>query len=43
MTYATTNPYTGEVVKTFPDATDAEIIQAIEAANKAFLSWKKTP
>ncbi len=43
MTYATTNPYTGEVVKTFPDATDAEIIQAIEDANKAFLSWKKTP
>lgn len=43
MTYTTTNPYTGEVVKTFPDATDAEIVQAIENANKAFLSWKKTP
>jgi succinate-semialdehyde dehydrogenase/glutarate-semialdehyde dehydrogenase len=26
MPYATTNPYTGQVVKTFPDATDAEII-----------------
>ncbi|WP_158770403.1 NAD-dependent succinate-semialdehyde dehydrogenase [Paraglaciecola sp. L1A13] len=42
MTYATTNPYTGEVVKTFPDATDAEIIQAIEDANTAFLSWKNS-
>ena len=43
MSYATTNPYTGEVVKTFPDATDAEIIQAIEDANTAFLAWRKTP
>lgn len=43
MTYATTNPYTGEVVKTFADATDAEVVQAIEDANKAFLSWKETP
>jgi succinate-semialdehyde dehydrogenase/glutarate-semialdehyde dehydrogenase len=42
MTYATTNPYTGEVLKTFPDATDSEVIQAIEDANMAFLSWKET-
>lgn len=42
MSYATTNPYTGEVVKTFPDATDAEIIKAIEDADKAFSSWKET-
>jgi succinate-semialdehyde dehydrogenase/glutarate-semialdehyde dehydrogenase len=42
MGYATTNPYTGEVVKTFPDATDAEIIKAIEDADKAFSSWKET-
>lgn len=42
MGYATTNPYTGEVVKAFPTATDAEIIQAIEAANTAFKFWKKT-
>jgi len=32
MSYATTNPYTGKVVKTFPDATDAEVKQAIEKA-----------
>jgi succinate-semialdehyde dehydrogenase/glutarate-semialdehyde dehydrogenase len=42
MTYATTNPYTGEVLKTFPDATDIEINKAIEDANAAFLSWKDT-
>jgi succinate-semialdehyde dehydrogenase / glutarate-semialdehyde dehydrogenase len=43
MPYATTNPYTGEVVKVFPDATDAEVTSAIEAAHAAFLQWKKTP
>jgi len=42
MAYATTNPYTGKVEKTFPETTDAEVIQAIESAHKAFLSWKKT-
>ena len=42
MAYATTNPYTGEVVKTFPDATDAEVKQAIEKAHRAFLAWKET-
>lgn len=43
MAYATTNPYTGEVVKTFPDATDAEVKQAIDKAHAAFLAWKETP
>jgi succinate-semialdehyde dehydrogenase / glutarate-semialdehyde dehydrogenase len=42
MPYATTNPYTGEVLKTFSDATDAEVNQAIENAHKAFLSWRET-
>jgi len=42
MAYATTNPYTGEVVKTFPDATDVEVKQAIERAHRAFLVWKDT-
>ena len=41
MAYATTNPYTGEVVKTFPDATDAEVSQAIGAAHEAFLAWRE--
>jgi len=40
MTYATTYPFTGEVLKTFPDATDAEVAQAIANAHAAFLSWK---
>lgn len=34
--------YTGKVEQTFPEATDAEVIRAIENAHKAFLSWKKT-
>lgn len=42
MSYETTNPYTGEVLKTFPTATDAEITRAIEDADKAFQSWKDT-
>ncbi len=42
MGYATKNPYTGEVLATFPDATDAEIVQAIDSAHNAFLSWKET-
>lgn len=43
MAYATTNPYTGELVKTFPDATDEQVKQAIETAHATFLSWKETP
>ena len=42
MTYATTNPYSGEIVATFPDATDAEVLQAIDAADLAFRSWRET-
>ncbi|SCC49944.1 NAD-dependent succinate-semialdehyde dehydrogenase [Kosakonia oryziphila] len=40
MAYVTTNPYTGEVVKTFPDATDAEVNDAIERSHRAFSEWK---
>ncbi|EJW09675.1 Succinate-semialdehyde dehydrogenase [Rhodovulum sp. PH10] len=42
MAYATVNPFTGETVKTFPDATDAEVEQAIEGAHRAFLAWRET-
>lgn len=42
MAYATTNPYTGELLKTFPDATDAEVSSAIEHAHATFLTWKNT-
>jgi succinate-semialdehyde dehydrogenase/glutarate-semialdehyde dehydrogenase len=42
MSYATINPYTNELVKEFPDATDAEVDQAIAKADNTFRSWKKT-
>lgn len=42
MAYATTNPFTGEVVKTFPTATRQDIDSAIEQANAAFQDWKQT-
>lgn len=40
MAYATTNPYTGETLKTFPDATDQEIQTALTDAYEAFKSWR---
>lgn len=42
MTYATTNPYTGETLATFPFATDAEVDSAIEAAHAVFTEWRDT-
>tara|TARA_R110002167_G_scaffold188380_2_gene390015 strand:- start:586 stop:1968 length:1383 start_codon:yes stop_codon:yes gene_type:complete len=42
MTYETRNPYTGDLLVTFPDASDSEIKQAIENAHDAFLLWKNT-
>lgn len=41
MTYATANPYSGELVKAFPDATDAEVLEAIGKADTAFLAWRE--
>lgn len=43
MAYATTNPFTGKLIKEFPNATDTEVTQAIESAHQAFLSWRTTP
>lgn len=43
MAYATTNPFTGEVVETFPNATDDAVAEAITAAHAAFLDWRYTP
>ena len=40
MGYATTNPYTGEVVQEFPYATDAEVDAALEAGHAAFQAWR---
>jgi succinate-semialdehyde dehydrogenase / glutarate-semialdehyde dehydrogenase len=41
MAYQTVNPYTGERIKTFPDASDADVRQALDAGHAAFLSWKE--
>lgn len=40
MAYQTTNPYTGEILETFPDATDAEVAQALERGHTAFQQWR---
>lgn len=42
MAYATVNPYTGELVKEFPNATDAEVNQALDEGHSAFLKWRET-
>ena len=41
-TYAVVNPATGKVEKEYPTATDADIEQALTAADKAFREWSKT-
>lgn len=43
MAYQTTNPYTGEILKTFPDATDAQVAQALERGHTAFQQWRLQP
>jgi succinate-semialdehyde dehydrogenase/glutarate-semialdehyde dehydrogenase len=41
MAYQTVNPYTGKLVKSFADASDAQVRQALDAGHAAFLSWKE--
>jgi succinate-semialdehyde dehydrogenase/glutarate-semialdehyde dehydrogenase len=43
MAIATTNPATGEVIKTFPPLSAAEIEQKLQLAVKAFRAERKTP
>ncbi|MFT8674305.1 MAG: NAD-dependent succinate-semialdehyde dehydrogenase [Acetobacter sp.] len=43
MAYATTNPYTGETLKVFENATDQEVQAALDGAYTAFLDWRETP
>ena len=40
---ATTNPATGEVVRTFEPYDDAEIERRISLAARAFVDWRRTP
>lgn len=42
MSYAVTNPATGETVKTYPTITDAELDAAIAAADDAHRTWSKS-
>ena len=42
MTYATINPYTNELLKKYPDSTDAEVEEATAKADTAFRSWRNT-
>ncbi|WP_420175031.1 NAD-dependent succinate-semialdehyde dehydrogenase [Luteococcus sp. OSA5] len=43
MAYATTNPYTGEVVKTFETASEQQVAEAIDKADEAFQTWHLKP
>ncbi len=43
MAYKTVNPFTAEVVATFPDATDDQVDAALDQAHEAFLNWRETP
>lgn len=43
MAYRTENPATGVVEQEFTSATDADVASAVERADAAFTSWRKTP
>lgn len=40
--YTVTNPATGQVEKTYPSATDAEVDAALAAAQNAYVQWGRT-
>lgn len=43
MLYQSMNPYTGEVLHTFNNATSAEIEDTLATAHAAFLGWREEP
>jgi succinate-semialdehyde dehydrogenase/glutarate-semialdehyde dehydrogenase len=43
VSYRSVNPATGEVLKTFPEHTDQEMMDVLAAADKAFVSWGTRP
>ncbi|KAA8830053.1 NAD-dependent succinate-semialdehyde dehydrogenase [Bifidobacterium tissieri] len=43
MAYVTTNPYTGETLKTFPMATFEEVDTALDVAHHAYEWWRDEP
>ncbi|MGO3067411.1 MAG: aldehyde dehydrogenase family protein, partial [Brevibacterium linens] len=40
--YRVENPATGDIVETFPEATDAEIESTVAGAHTTYLTWKDT-
>lgn len=42
MIFASTDPYTGKMIKSFPTATDEEVGVAIGRAHDTFLTWRDT-
>ncbi|MFD1317558.1 NAD-dependent succinate-semialdehyde dehydrogenase [Loigolactobacillus zhaoyuanensis] len=40
MAYQSINPYSNEVLKSYPDATDAELDQALAAGDKLYHQWR---
>ena len=43
MPYRSVNPATGEVLKTFTEHSDQEMMDALATADKAFVSWATRP
>jgi succinate-semialdehyde dehydrogenase/glutarate-semialdehyde dehydrogenase len=43
VSYRSVNPATGEVLKTFTEHTDQEMMAALATADKAFVSWAALP
>ncbi|SCB84635.1 NAD-dependent succinate-semialdehyde dehydrogenase [Weissella bombi] len=42
MTYKTTYPYTGEVLQTYDDATEADLEQALATGHELYKTWRGT-
>ena len=43
MAYKTINPYNNELIKEYPNATDAEISNALALGDNLYHQWKKEP
>ena len=43
MPYRSVNPATGEVLKTFPEHTDQQVMDALARADRAFRTWSARP
>ncbi len=43
MPYRSVNPATGEVLMTFPEHTDEQVLGALAKADKAFRAWAARP